>query len=515
MCIFTVFKITIQNRYHNEMDEKSGEEVYFEKRLWPKLQEYSIHDDLEKGRNEWTPLFDKDIPPVLITPEDFENIIPMLQDRYNLVENNDLGKCFCGQNIQHHCLILNKSNNCVCWIGNECIYRFKTRHLNEHVATKNKEIIKHINSIQDAIKVNDKLNLLNIQCEKQLQQTFPDEQYTLDANNIQRHAHHMIDNDELKELYKICKIPNEKQINSLRDFPVYADVVERIEKIKTDFNKRLVTKRNGKDYIRVDTLKELNNIIQANLKLYSKYKTYVQNINIHTLIHNQDNENLKDDYLDSIKPTDVKKHYCKDITSLSWKFVGETRNCDYCIDDFYVSIPSQQNITLCKTCYIKDYLKREMVDNIDVRIRVKDAEIISKKYIFTNTQKDDWMDKEPLFVPIRCKKDGCKFYGQVRCNINDLKDIDFFNCWKCSFKTFIEENGYHKLIDNSKQRLKPVHKVLTKDFVYTFSHEAILCYQCIKCKRTEEKLIDMNKYKQKGWKVSFYTNCINCYKNKR
>lgn len=491
------------------MDDICGEEIYFEKRLWPKLKEYSIYDDLYKGRDEWSPLFDADIPETLSSIKDLETIIPIIEERYKLVKNNDIGKCFCGQNIQDHCLIINTNTNHVCWIGNDCIERFKTKHLNRNIATRNKEIIKHINNIENAI---NKLHLLTT-AETSTVQDVSNAIYSNDENIMNTDVS-KVSKDELKEVFKICKTPNDKQIAYLKNFSVFSDAIENIEKLRVDYKSRFVTKRDGKDYIRVDTLEELNNIIQVNLKLYSKYKSYIESIDIRTLIHNQANHTLKDDYLNSIKPVDDNKQYSKDFISLSWKLVGETRNCECCSDEYYVSIPSQQNITLCKTCFIKDYLNKEIIDNLDVRVRVKDIEIVSKRYVFTNTQNNDWMDKEPLIIPVRCNRDGCKYYGQIRCNISDLTDIDFFNCWKCSFNTFVEENGYHKLINTSKQILKPLHKVLTKDYDYTFSHEATLCYCCIKCKQTEEKLIDMKLYKQKGWKVSFYTDCAKCYKRK-
>lgn len=497
------------------MDDKSGEEIYFEKRLWPKLQEYSIHDDLDTGRNEWTPLFDKDIPPILFTANDFENSIPILEERYNLVQNNDVGKCFCGQNIQHHCLILNKNTNHVCWIGNECIYRFQSEHLNEKVATRNKQIIKYINSIGDVIKVNEKINLLKTETSETSYEAYQMYQDVMNQQGQPKTNQLKVDDADLKELYKICRFPTEKQISNLKDFPAYHDVVENIDKLKTAFNKRLVTKRNGKNYIRVDTVKELNELIQVNLKLYSRYKSYINNIDIHTLIHNQDNYELKDDYLNGIQPFDDKKTYCKDYKTLSWRLVGESRSCKCCNEDFYVSIPSQEQFEFCKTCFIKDYLGKNVCGNINVKIKLKDTEPISKRYIFTNTKDHNWKNKEPLHVPVRCNENGCKYYGQIRCNIEDLSELDTFSCWKCSFQKFIQKQGYHTLIDITKQTLKPTDKILQKDLSYTFSHEITLCYKCIQCKQLEKKTLDMAKYYNNGWKVSFYKHCISCYKRKK
>lgn len=452
------------------MTEINSEEIYFRKRLWPKLKEYSICNDIDKGRNEWTPLFDENIPPILSTPHDFEKCIPILETKYKLIQQNEVGKCFCGQNIQDHCLVINTNTNFVCWIGNDCINRFKTKHLNPIVATKNKEIIKYINNIADAVQVNEKLNLLNIE---------PNEETKTINEYKTKHFHQEVDENDLKELYKVCKIPSDKQINSLKAFPVYNDTIGSIEKLKIDYNKRIVTKRDGKNYIRVDTVEELKKLIQFNLNLYSKYKSYVESINIHTLIYNQDNDELKDDYLNSIKPLDPNKKYQKDLNTLSWNQVGETRTCTYCKNIFYVTIPLQQEFYECKTCFIKEFIKTNVIES--VKVKVKDTEPISKSYGFVKFHDQNWILKEPICIPLRCTHEGCKFYGEIKCNIETLREVKSFNCWKCSYDTFVYKNGYHKMIDKTKQKLKPTNKVLHKDLSYEFSHQATLFYKCVNC----------------------------------
>jgi hypothetical protein len=430
-----------------------------------------------------------------------EEIVPILEDKYRFVKNKDIGKCQCGQNIIQHCLIKNNNTNYICWIGNECIERFDGKHLNKMEVNRTKSIIKYLNNIEDAVKIDKKIKLLTTDKTETKGDIFNDTATIFDNLNNRE----PIPNEDLKELYKICKIPNEKQMNILQHYPVFHDVIENLE---TNYNKRIITtKRNGEYYINLDTMKELNDVIKMNLKLHSKYTSYIDSIDIHTIVLNQGNENLKHDYLDHNKPSENNKHYHKDINNLSWKLVRETRFCPCCQDEFDVSIPAQSNLMLCKTCYVKDYLDTEVTPLLKVKIRIKESQPIVNNYNITNIMMTNWICTEPLYVPIRCNEENCKNYGQEKCNINTLKKLTSYSCWRCNFVKFLKGNDYYKLFDFPRQKLKPPIKT-------SFSDIGILSYKCKKCNRIKTKPVDMKSLLRKGWNVKYHDLCLECYKKK-
>lgn len=514
-----LFKSLFKNEIiENIMDitTEESKELYFQLRVLPKLTSYSLSDEIEEARFEWIELRDSEIPRILATIKDFEDACPIIEEKYKLVPRSafgtDVGKCVCGQHIQQHCLIHNPHTNYVMWVGNECISRFKTKALNAQTYIANKGIISLLNSIRNSAKACEKLKLSNSNNRStnviDVEHVDVDETSSVDNNEKSVNTNHENEILTKQELYKICRIPNDKQLETLRrDGALDDNDLNELEALRQKFN-RMVTTRDGERHIRTNNIDEVNKVINANTKLFSKYSQYLQCIDLKELIRHQSNNTLKQDYMDRTKPTDHTKKYVADLDKLDWIVTGETRTCQTCDKLYWVSLPIHDAFTSCRPCLVKSMIKQHVDSDFKLKVKRSSIEPVIDRYGVDGVHlcNKETIKNETIKCAVKCTT--CFKYEMVIASLNVFITKDTYKCWKCSFTEHLNSIQYHKRVDCPRQSIRSTTKILKADLTYTFTPNVVVSYKCEKCKGVVEKIVDTS------WNVSYHKHCLNCYRQR-
>lgn len=507
--------------------------VYFEKRVWPKIMPFSISSVIDDGRNEWKPLIDKDIPHMLYSIEKLEEAIPVLESKYKLIGaqmNDDVvmhaGKCICGQHIDQHFLIHNMQTNYAAWVGNDCIYRFNGKHIDKTTHANNKHITNLLYDIRRAGDAGRKLKLLaenNISTNEVEETDDFDDLSDNDTIDAVTQRDKQTPQSLMHELYKICRIPSEKQLNVLiQSASITNEDVDSVQTLRNKY-KRLVTKREGEYYIRIDTVVDLQAVIALNTKLYSRYSKYIDTIDIHQLIKNQNNDNIKQDFLIGCRPIEHNKTYGMNLETLSWDLLSEKRCCEVCSSMFDVSMPIQAHLIKCRPCYMTEKVFSDVFPKLKVKVKKSSLEPIANTYTLASklarghgrclvknsyTFDEGSIQNEMVTCAVKCSICNDR-YENVLASVKSLMEAESYACWKCSFKRYLNALGYSKRVDCPRQTVSPESKAQLPNLTYKFSNKVVVSYECKGCKEHVKKAVDAE------WNVSYHKLCLTCFKSKR
>jgi hypothetical protein len=282
---------------------------YFINRLVPFLTEYSSHENpsVEFIRSEWNFIFSTEHPFFFDFIPGCDKHLEGIYKQHPLIPKSTLGKCLCGVAIKCHCIIVNIHNKALTWVGTECVNHFNSKYLNSSCTKDIIRLTEHFDRIKEDVSY-------------------------------------------------ICKIPKIDNINFITYFlnDLETQLIQNITN-KNHFRKikNNMYKLNIDDYITLDS------IVDINLKILDHFKQELpfEEIDMHNLVLNGRNDQLKKSYLDLHPHAKNGRVHAHDLVEVKWKPITPIIECKLCrkndnysIKNIQLSLPMDQK-AFCYKCH--------------------------------------------------------------------------------------------------------------------------------------------------------------------